>query len=455
VRSLIGGVVNVLRGESPVPYTSTRLQLPTFARSNVSRQLKAMGAVGTLFAIVNRTSTSTAKVEWCLYRKSANGDPEDRTEVRRHLALDVWNQPNAFTSRMEFVEIIQQHIDLTGEMWWVVARDPRAPSIPIGLWPVRPDRIAPIPHPTKFIEAYEYTGPHGEKIRLELNEVIFVKMPNPDDPYRGMGPVQSILTEIDAVKYSAEWNRNFFINGAEPGGIIKAPKKLSDPEFDELQLRWAEGHQGVANAHRVAILENMEWVDRRFTNRDMQFVELRGVSSKIIREAFGMPKFGVGDLDDVNRATAHEASNWISEEILVPRLERIKGALNTRFLPLFGPGFERLEFDYHSPVKEDTELANQTRDSQVAAWVALVNAGVDPDDASMVVGLPTLKYEKPEPPALPPGPNPPPDEEATARLLRIVQMLGNQGPPGPPGPRGHRGERGFPARSMNGAGSSH
>lgn len=409
MKSLLGGVGSALiKNQMPIDFVSRLFQLPSAAGSSSTRALKSTSSVGTLFSIINRLSTAVSSVEWCLYRKSASGDPAKRTKVTRHLALDVWNQPNPFMSRPEFVESVEQHIDLTGEMWWIVVTDPRAPTLPIGIWPVRPDRMEPVPDAMNYISHYNYLSPDGTRVRLELNQVIFIKMPNPYDPFRGLGPVQSILADLDSVKYSAEWNRNFFINGAVPGGIIKVGKRLSDNEFEELQLRWDEQHRGVANAYRVAILENAEFVPVSYTNKDMQFVELRGVSREVIREAFGIPKFAVGDVDDVNRATADASAAWFGAQLTVPRLERIKGALNHRFLPLFGPGTDQLEFDYESPVDSDYERDNAVLAASVDAWTKLVAAGVDPSEASQVCGLPEMTVTKPEPPA---PPEPPPGQE--------------------------------------------
>lgn len=429
MRSLISGVLDAVRGQSPVPFTAN-VHIPTWLGGHDRRrELKATSSVGTMFAIVNRTSTSTAAVEWKLYRKSATGDPEKRVEVRSHWALDMWSRPNTFHSRNEFVEVAQQHMDLTGEMWWVIGYDERASRLPVSMWVVRPDRIAPVPHPTQFISHYEYQSPNGEKIRLELDEVIFIKMPNPDDPFRGLGPVQSILADLDATRYSAEWNRQFFLNNAEPGGIIRTEKRLTDTQLEEFQLRWAEQHQGLGNAHRVAILENMEWIERKFTNRDMQFAELRTVSSEVILEAYGMPKFAVGRVDDVNRATADASDAWFGKSMTVPRLERIKGALNTRFLPLFGPGSDRLEFDYISPVEEDYERANLTLKTRAEAWAVFVAAGMDAIDAARICGLPEdFTFEKPEPPKVEAPPGGADDRQALEnRVLRARLARGTLG----------------------------
>jgi HK97 family phage portal protein len=383
--------------------------LPFTQRNDAEQQMKAMGSVGTLFAIITALANNTSRVEWKLYRTAASGKPEDRAEVARHAALDVWNKPNPFMPRQEFTETVQQHVDLTGEGWWVIARNPASP-LPLEIWPVRPDRITPVPDPVDFIRGYVYTTPDGGLVPLETRDVIQLRMPNPLDPYRGMGPVQAVLVDLDATRYTSEWNRNFFLNSSEPGGIIEVDKRLSDAEFDELRERWAEQHRGVAAAHRVALIESgMKWVERGFSQRDMQFAELRSVSRDVIREAFGIPKFAVGDVDDVNRATAEASRAWFAESLLVPRLERIKGALNEEFLPLYGPGAAGLEFDYVDPVPANREADNAELTARANAAKTLVDAGFEPAAVLEAVGLPEITHlgsvttSTPEAPAADPG----------------------------------------------------
>jgi HK97 family phage portal protein len=398
----VASFIRTLFNQAPVPFAPTRTAGRAFGAlasgSSRTAQMAAMGSVGTLFAIVNRTSNATAQVEWKLYRKAKNGNKDERVEVTSHAALDLWNKPNPWMPRQEFIESTQQHIDLTGEGWWVLYRSPRSP-IPLEMWPVRPDRMEPVPSPTGFVAGYTYTSPDGEKIPLGVDEVIFLRMPNPLDPYRGMGPVQSILTDLDATRYSAEWNRNFFVNSAEPGGIIAVDRRLSDDEFNELRMRWNEQHRGVAAAHRVAILEQGQWVDRKMTQRDMQFAELRHVSRDVIREAFGIPGFAIGELTDVNRATAEAAAMWFATYLTVPRLERIKAALNHDLLPMYGATGEGLEFDYCSPIPDDEEAENAELTAKSAAAAVLVEAGWQPDAVLNTVGLPAMPYTGPIGPA--------------------------------------------------------
>jgi len=304
---------------------------------------------------------------------------------------------------MEFREATQQHLDLVGEAWWLVSRSPLV-DLPLELWNVRPDRMTPVPHPTRFLSGYVYTSPDGEQIPLELNEVIQIKYPHPTDPYRGCGPVQAILTDLDAAKYSAEWNRNFFLNSAEPGGVIEFPERLTDDEFDEFATRWREQHQGVSAAHRVAILEKGKWVDRSISQRDMQFTELRKVSREIIREAFGIHGHVIGLSESINKANAEAGSADFGKWMLRPRLSRIKGAVNSKLLPMFGVGTQDLELDHANPEPPDRQSDDRERTSKASAFKTLVDAGVEPDDAAVVCGWPPMGMVEREPVAPEPAP---------------------------------------------------
>jgi len=397
--SLLGkvaaGLSNVLNKSAdgpPVPYVSDRGGLFGNSADTVKgvaeRAYDAYGSVGTLFAIVSQIGNAFASTEWHLYRKTSVRDKKRRTEVMTHPFLTVWNKPNNFYTGRMFRETVQQHLDLVGE--GIIVLDTIGALI-IGMWPVRPDRMQPVKDPDRFMSGWIYTGPDGEEVPLELNQVIQIKMPNPGDPYRGMGAVQTVLNDMDAARYSSEWNKNFFINGAKPGGVIEVDYRMSNDEFKDFVRRWRGQHQGVANAHRVAVLENAKWKDTQFSMQDMQFVELRNLPRELIREAFAFPKPMLGTVDDVNRANSDAAKEIMAENITVPRLSRWSDVINTWLVPRFANGAS-LVLDFDDPVPINREAADRERTSQSNGAAVLVKAGYDPKDAAQAMGLPEMRW---------------------------------------------------------------
>lgn len=374
------------------------------------RQMAAMESSGTLFTIVNGIAADVAAVEWHMHRTRGvrPGSVCERCaergvvvrgveQVEDHQALRVWDNPNDFTTGQEYREALQQHVDLTGE-GWMVAEMSAVGDFPTALWSPRPDRMRPVPDKETFLSGYIYRGPGGEDIPLDVGEVVQVRMPNPLDPYRGLGPVQAALVDLDATRYTAEWNRQFFVNSAEPGGVLEVPEELSDTAFNRLRSQWSGNHRGIRNAHRVAILENgTKWVDRSFSQKDMQFVELYQMGKQSIREAFRYPEWMLGSMENANKASATVVDAYYARRLLVPRLMRLKTSANADFLPMFGATGKGVKLVYDNPVPADKEADNSERDSKVAAYTALVTSGVDPSDAADVVGLPPMRTRSADP----------------------------------------------------------
>ncbi len=354
--TLLSSTLQVLKG--PLSHVNrVPLSMQTFAGAggafpygsgtNVQTQLTAYSAVGWLFAVVNRIAEGMAGVEWKLYQKGTGGE---RTEVDAHPLLDLWRGINPFMTQYEFIEASQQHFELVGESWWLILRTGR--GAPVEMWPIRPDRIFPVPDRDQYIKGYIYQI-GSERIPLERQDVISIRRPSPLDPYRGIGAVQTIIADLEGERAAALWNRNFFYNSAEPGGIIQLDQELTDQQWESFKMRWREQHQGVANAHRVAILERGKWVDRKFSQRDMEFGALRGLNRDVILGAFGMPKHVLGITEDVNRANAEAGEVIFARWVLRPRLVRLRQTLNERLCPQFGPG---LELDFIDPTPANREL---------------------------------------------------------------------------------------------------
>jgi HK97 family phage portal protein len=390
MRTALSGMLRPRSLASPVRYATGGLTglLGSQTARTMESQMAAMGTVGTLFAIVDLLANSVASVNWRLWRLAKSGKPEDRVEITRHLALEVLNKPNPFMGRQEFLEVGGQHYELTGEQWWVIVSDARMPGVPVELWPIRPDRMLPVPSKEAYLQGYLYIAPDGERVPLELHQVIFLRRPNPLDPYRGMSPVQALLSDLDATKYASQWNRNFFLNSAEPGGVIEVEKRLSDGEWNEMVSRWSSQHKGVANAHRVAVIEAGKWVPRAFSQRDMQFTELRTITRDTVMEAFRINKIMLGIMEDGNRAQATVAKTVYAEQQSIPRLERLKGAYNSEFLPRFGKTAAGLELDFDSPVPPDLDDLRADLLAKAQAALAYVQAGYDGTSIVEALDLP-------------------------------------------------------------------
>jgi len=385
------GNVYELQNKTPIKYASEgEAQSSLYGgKPEYTVQLGTYQFNSTLFSVVNFLSSTTAQVDWKLYRKSTTGNKSDRQEVTVHPALSILYKPTNFDTRQDLFEATQQHVDLTGEGWWVIER---MGSMPTGLWLARPDRMTVVKSPTEFLLGYKYTQPDGSQRPLAKEDVIQLRMPNPLDPYRGLSPLSALLLTIDTDTYADLYQKNFFKNGAVPGGIMNITENMSDQEWQKNLQRWNMQHKGVGNANRTAFVENGKYQVIAPNQVDMQFAELKGFNKDTIREAYGVSKAMLGVVDDVNRANNEAQESNYAKYKLTPRLERFKSALNNEYLPQFGGLGLGLEFDYDDIEIEDQSKIIADRDSKIAAVVALINAGADPKATLAAFNLPEIPF---------------------------------------------------------------
>lgn len=365
-----------------------------YGGSDPEQQMEMFGRSGTLFATVSLNAGSFSTATWRLFRTSDGrgriSGPDPRREVTSHAALDMWELPNPWMPQQLFCETFQQHMELTGKGFWAISY---VGGIPGFMWPVRPDRVQPVPHPKAFISGWIYTGPNGEQVPLKNNEVVWLRQPHPLNPYDGMGAVEPLMPDIESARYISDWQRNFFKNSANPGGFVQFPDRLSDEQFDELVERWAEQHQGVQRAHRIAFLEmGATFQSADMSMADMQFTELRQDGRDIIYEGYGTSKAMLGVVEDVNRSNIEGSEYIYAKYRLKLKLRRVKDVLNTQFLPLFGGTGKGVEFDFDDPVPKDWQADAATTTANARGAAALVGAGYDPDDVTDAMSLPKMRH---------------------------------------------------------------
>jgi len=122
---------------------------------------------------------------------------------------------------------------------------------------------------------YEYTLPDGQKETLLPYEVLhlrgFYRKGLLGEGLQDLGR-QAIGRTLAVDKFVSL----FFKNGANAGAYLKTDKSLGDKSFERLRKWMQERHQGLSNAHRMAILEEgLSWEQTGINPRDSQLLEAR------------------------------------------------------------------------------------------------------------------------------------------------------------------------------------
>jgi HK97 family phage portal protein len=173
-----------------------------------------------------------------------------------------------------------------------VIRDKLGRVEALGLLP--PDQVTPIADPVKFIAGFELALSNGRKIALSTDQVIWLKRPHPEDPFKSLTPMEAAGLSIDIDWLARVYNRSFLMNDGRPGGILVIKADMDPDDKDELRARFAGG---PSRAGRVSVLagEGADFVDTAVNPRDAQWLEMRKVTKEEILLAFGVPESQMGN----------------------------------------------------------------------------------------------------------------------------------------------------------------
>ena len=298
---------------------------------------------------VTAIADQLASIKIRLYKYTKDGSEE----VVQHDVLDLLFKVNDFTTKFDHFWLTQAYLELTGEAPWFIEK--KGNKI-VNIFFLRPDRLRPIVGDDRLISGYKYKVGNAEEIDLKLDEVIFLKYPNPANPFRGIGTLQMAARTVDIDNYSEEWNKMFYQNSAHPDSILTVDTdQMGDDQKNELKKSLKSQYQGFKKAHQTMVLfGNMKWENIGFTQKDMDFLEQQKFSRDKILGIFRVPKAIVSQTDGVNFASAKTAENIFAKYTIDPKMERLIQQLNEFLLPQF-PGTENMFLDYDSPVPTDKE----------------------------------------------------------------------------------------------------
>ena len=347
---------------------------------------------GWVYACTSVIADELAKIRLRLYRKKG----VDTEEIFNHPILDLLHRANDFTTKYDLFWLTAQYLELAGEAPWFVFKKN---GMPVGLYLLRPDKIS-IRAGTgdRFIDGYTYRNDKGKEVYIKPDEMIFNKIPNTINPFRGMGTLQAAARVVDIEEYSEEFNRNYFVNSAMPSMFFSTDQKLGEEKKDRFRKSIEKNYTGIKNAQKFLILEaGLEAKPLQMTQRDMEFIEqLRWTRDKILG-IFRVPRTALGITDDVNRANAEATDYVFAKRTIQPKMERLIQQLNEFLVPMFPDG-KNLLIGYESPVPEDTEKKLKYYESGIRNGFLTINEvrrkeGDEPigEDGDQVLISSTLK----------------------------------------------------------------
>lgn len=307
-----------------------------------------------VYTNVNVIAEAVADIQFELY-KISKGEKVD--EIKEHPILELIYRVNSFQTKWEFIYMITTYLLLQGECPVYLAGKTNANSVPSEMWILRPDFLRIIPgdvEKDEYVYAYKYEVPGKDAMTFAPWEILFLRIPNPTNAYRGMGVIEAAKDTIMVNEFSTRWNRNFFYNSARPDAVLMTDQSLDKDILTRLQQKWYEKFGRVDNSQRVAVLEaGLKYQQIQMSAKDMDFLEGQRWTRDKIMAMFRNTKMSLGIVDDVNRANAEASEYMHIKSTIKPKMQRICDFLNEFLVPLFG---KDLFLGFEDPLPESEEL---------------------------------------------------------------------------------------------------
>lgn len=318
-----------------------------------------MGAFDTR-PIKTKKSQSEAYLGWVYGAVSAIA--EDVRSVPWRLLNDkneeqpipgILKRPTAFQTISELFEATQQQLDLTGEaFWWLVTSGSTVTGIQlIYSWWVQEPIIE-----DGFFKGWRVNIPGSATQDLPFKDVIWIKYPNPVDPWRGASPVEAFALSYDMDLHSRAYGAALMKNWAQPPGILTTSQPLTSVQANEIRTSWKAQRQQPEN---IAVLgQGTTYQQLSITIKDLAFLDLARLTREQILGIYRVPASRLGLSEEGGTRAEHEARDVAYKESSIrPRLNRIEDAINVylleRLSPLATREVARIRFEFTDPVRRD------------------------------------------------------------------------------------------------------
>lgn len=249
-----------------------------------------------VLACVRVLAETIASLPLHVYRKRSDGGKE---RADYHDAYPVLH--DSFNPAMtSFVgrETLQGHVATRGNAYALIEKD--AAGYTTALWPVPPDCIEPAVDHGALWYVITPTGTDVLGIAPGVyrpSDVLHVPGLGYDG-LKGYSPIHLAREAVGLGIAAERFGAAFFGNGARPGGILTSEKMLTDAQATRISAEWKSVHEGVPNAHKVAVLSgNLKFQPLNVNPEDAQFLETRKFQVTEIARLFRIPPHMIGDLD--------------------------------------------------------------------------------------------------------------------------------------------------------------
>ena len=251
-------------------------------------------------------------------------DGETRVIAREHpIQKLLAHTPNTVSSSFTFRESMAANLVLHGNAYAKIEFN--AAGRPISLTPLNPMLVE-----VKIVDGEKVYVFNEKKTYLDYEVVHVVGLSF--NGLTGKSPL-TVAREAVAIGLAAqEYGARFYSNGANTGGIITAPGRLSIDAINRLKQSWNRANAGLGASHGTAILEEgMKYEKVGLDPEAAQFLQSRKFQVNEIARIFRIPPSYLADLENSStRANVEQQAIQFVRDCVTPYVRRFEVEFNRK-----------------------------------------------------------------------------------------------------------------------------
>lgn len=317
-----------------------------------------------VYVCANAIATAAASIKFEVKSGPNTVKPEDVGQFML--------KPNPHMTWFDLIEVTFLHLELSGNAYWEIIRGPEGDGKVEVIFPMRPDRMKIVPDAKNKVDHYEYQIDGKVVNKYKPEEILHLKYNSSKDEFYGTPPISSGKNDVTLDFYATAWNKKFFKDGAEPGGVLETDQVLPDTTWNRIRALWNKRHRGTEKSHEIAVLEGgLKYRQITSKHAEMQFVELKKLSRDVILSIMRVPPVILGLVDGVTYANSKDQKKVFWQHNIIPKLTRIQDAINAYLMP------EKLQIHFLTKmidsIVEDDEVKSKIAQSNISHGIMTIN----------------------------------------------------------------------------------
>lgn len=282
--------------------------------SGVSVTEASSQGIPVVFACDKVIKQDVAKTPIKLKRLLPDGTRQDD---RNHPVYSVLHdQPNPATTPYEFKESMQHSVNLWGNGYAEITRDPR--NQVKALWPLEPHRMT-VELNAKNQLQYTYRMAYGKPKEWIFDPanppILHLRQNVKPGHYVGRAPVALLREQMGVVVSQDRYQGSFYGQGGHPRVALSTSQKLTEGAARRIRTDFETLTVGQHNWHRVVVLDHdLKPVPLVMPHKDAQFLDLVRLGDERLCGVFRVPPHKVANLlRSTNNNIEHQAIEYVGD----------------------------------------------------------------------------------------------------------------------------------------------